>query len=86
MVTVDVEEMMAATVLSNDVACFILTKVLESGWVSVEELNANLAPPEGWLAVCRLFQARFVDCIGDGIAPTEAGRKFGAWLEEEMRR
>lgn len=65
-----------AHVAGDEVALFILAKVVQAGVLGVSTLTENLTAPHGWLAFAQLTRAMLVDCIGDEVVPTEAGRRL----------
>ena len=65
-----------AHVAGDDVALFILAKIVQAGVLDVSTLAENLTAPHGWLAFAQLTRALLVDCIGDEVVPTDAGERL----------
>ena len=68
------ESAFVGRVAGDEIALFILAKIVQSGEVTTETLDANLESPDGWIAFARLTQARLVEIYGRFVAPTERGR------------
>lgn len=71
---------------ANDVAVFVLSKIVETGHINLSVLAENLLPPYGWVAFARLLQARLIQCYGDHVVPTDAGAEIAEWFEARRRK
>ena len=78
------EDSMIGQVLSDEIAPYILSKIVEAHTMELRRLNENLTAPYGWLALGKLLQARMIDAYGEVLVPTEVGRDFLTWFEREQ--
>jgi hypothetical protein len=77
----------AGQAAANDIAMFILDRVVEADGLDLDTINDNLLAPYGWLAFALLWRARLIDCIGQQVVPTEDGyllmAKFNSIIKGE---
>jgi hypothetical protein len=66
-------ERAAAEAWADDVALFILHKVIDAESLTLADIAPNLTVPDGWVSFARLWRAGFVDVVGDLVQPTERG-------------
>lgn len=78
--------MLLAQAASNDVAVFILHKIVEDGELSFERLSENLIAPDGWLSLALLWRAHLIHRLEDGFVPTQAGSEFVALFAKQSQQ
>lgn len=80
----DRQESLLASAAGDEVAMFILSKIITEESLDTDSLARCLRAPAGWISFARLWRADLIAQYGGTVVPTAAGLDLMEWFSAHM--